>query len=341
MQKDISLLKEKIIGNLLTVFDTYVQHIEDEEYDRALAVIQDTPGKGKVFIWKDSMASQLQQMLDFLFDNEKQPLVSVSKIGDLYNLYGLTLRDQGKLNEAIEYLRNAVYEYEETNDHAILTEALTDLSSALRVLGKTQEAEDFARTALERSEFIPDVNEKTYWKGIALRILGNLETSNSNFVEAEDHLLEALNIWQEYSKTHDTQSEGMVNAFLARLYLEREDLPKDEALDKAEMFAKTALELAQGEKFPRDTARAKLIQGIISLELGNTEDAEIKTKYALGIATTYNLSEQKAEALLALIKIALYDDNDEIANEYIQKLSSDESLLQYKAIQDEAASIIQ
>ncbi|GEM_PF-6209985 len=341
MHQNIFSLKQKLTGSLLDLFDSFALCISKEDYDGALELILRTQGKGKIFIWKESMASELQQLLNFLFDSEKQPLVSNSKFGDLYNLYGLTLRDQGKLQEAVQYLQNAIYKYEETNDHSILTEALCDLSSTLRVLGKTQDAEDFARTALERSESIPDIAEKQYWKGISLRILGNLETTNGNFVEAEDHLLEALDIWQEYSKTNDSQSEGMVNAFLALLYLEREDLPRDESLYKAEEFAKIALELAEGEKFPRDMARATLIHGLILFALGKSKEADAKVKAALEIATTNRLTEYKAEALLALIKTALYLENEELTHEYSKKLSSDESLLQYKSIQDEAASIIQ
>jgi len=339
MQITREQLKGDYNGTELDVLiNTYLDKVNAKQYDEALALITAHPGKGKIFLWRDSQANEVIELLDLLFGEGRTPRVTTN-IAGLYNLYGLAFRDRGDLDQSIEYLEKALAI---ETDPVSRTEILCDITGPYRTKGDNERAIEYAGQALKTADSIQRDEDREYWRGIALRILGHSETIIGRYDDAERHLREALAIWERYSATrpNDRQSEGMVNAFLARLFLLKGETTETFDLPKAKMHAKKALELAESQKFSRDYTRAQVLLAEIALRENNIPEAEQLLSQALQNAEEHEIAEQLGEALLIKVRLHIVTGDILKAQETATRIKTDPQFNQFKDLQNRLRGIL-
>jgi predicted HTH transcriptional regulator len=106
-----------------------------------------------------------------------------------------------------------------------------------------------------------------------------------------------------FAKQGETQSEGVVSAYLAERWLWLGAFPK------ARVFADRAWELAAVDRSERDVVRAALLQGRAALGLGEPEIADERLHHALTRARAVNLVELEIQALIAIAALARRRDD--------------------------------
>ncbi|WKZ30613.1 MAG: hypothetical protein QY314_02445 [Candidatus Dojkabacteria bacterium] len=338
--QEILQSKGNFSGDIETILPLFLSKVEQQDYNAALEVLTAFPAHGKILLWKDSKAAEVMLLLDLLCDESDKPLVSEGKSGDFYVLYGLALKDKGQLQKAITYLGRALEVFKGVKPLEYV-ETVCDIISPLRIAGELEKAQQLAEEAYSAAEAITPAETSAYWQNIVLRLLGHIETLSGNFTQAEEHLTKTLSFWQDYSKKVDYQPEGMIHAFLARLYIERTDMDTHTAVEKAAHHADRALALADNQKFGRDYVRGIILQSAVALKQDHLTLAKKLSDNALERAHSLGIAEQMGDALYLSAQIALAQHDTVTAKGLISEIMQEQTLAEHAHLQKKASELLQ
>ncbi|WBQ07025.1 AfsR/SARP family transcriptional regulator [Kribbella sp. CA-293567] len=196
---------------------------------------------------------------------------------------GMALDDQGDSRKAAELLNRGVNGLREFDRPGALVNALNSLSNAQCSLGNLAAA---LAAADEAVEIAPDVRNRTvalFNRGVAHRLLGNLEQAETDLREAAQSPDESLP--QQYET--------------ALLYADLE------YLEEAESWARRALTRSHGNGQPWHEAAALNALGTICSRRGHWNDAARHHQAAGGIARSNGHRATVAESVLGLAEADL------------------------------------
>jgi len=301
------------LQDLTSAIELYNTLIGLGRYEDAYVVFRDRINKAALY--RLSASRQRAELIEALFPDGLEQLPRLSKPGGqafTLNALAAAYHFGGQPGRAAPLLRRHNDVRAKEHDEKNLSAGLCNLSYALRLAGDLHEAEATARRALvltreQSNRFLEAVS--LYWLGLALAARGIAR-------ESESALRQSLRMFIAQS---DTQSEGVVNSYLAQraLWLGQaaEALP----------LADRAWELAHSERCEADFIQAARRQGAAALGLGDPStplkasfaQADERLHHALTRARAVNLVEEELPALIALAELRRRQGNLEAARELL------------------------
>ncbi|HEX2077938.1 MAG TPA: DUF4062 domain-containing protein [Longimicrobium sp.] len=235
-------------------------------------------------------AGRLQvELLNALLPDGWEAPMRLSPAGQSYTLNALAqgLKLSGQPGDAVPIYRRADEIDTRANDPRNRRAGLSNLSIALRLVGKIGEAEHSARAALiisrEQREHVDE--------GISLQWLGMALATRGQWAEGQKALCRSLRIRRRYRKR---QGMGQGSSYVAQLALWRGDAATARRLAE---YAWKRASIGRGE---RDCIRAARLQGHAALHLGDHDTASSRLHHALLRARTADCVEEELPTLIAL-----------------------------------------
>jgi hypothetical protein len=304
------------LDDLTPAIELYDKLVRMGRYDDAGILFYERINKATLY--RLSAARQRAELLEMLFPSglDKLPLLSKRDMQRFtLNALALAYQYSGQARRAVPLYRLHNELCEKDNDQSNLGVGLGNLSNALRLSAGLREAEFTAWRVLGISREQDNrfqVAISLYWLGLGLAARG-LQFPSHQRDELRARAVTALHrSLKIFITLHNTQSEGVANAYLAQAALWRGD---DAA---ARLLANQAWELAkQWGSNERDFIRSARLQGAAVLGLGDFDVAEERLHHALPRARAVNYAEEELPALIALAELERQRGKPALAREYL------------------------
>jgi Domain of unknown function (DUF4062) len=292
------------IDDLTPAIELYNTLIGLGRYEEAFTVFQDYLEEATLY--RLSTSRQRTELLELLFPDglEQLPrLGAASNQAWALNALALSydLSGQPKRAARLYDLHNTIQE--RADDQYNLCIGLCNLAYTLNRSGALRASE----TATHRALYVTRSQKDRFREAIGLLFLG-LTLATRGADEAESILKQSL---KHFVERRITQSEGLLNAYLAQQALWRSEVAVAFAL------ANRAWELAHDQRQERDFIRAARLQGAAALGLSNLEIAEERLHHALTRAQTINFVEEELPASIALAELRQRQGNPKAARELL------------------------
>ena len=248
-------------------------------HDDAYVVFRDRINRATLY--RLSASRQRAELLEMLFPDG---LDALPRLGDpdqqafTLNALALAYDGSGRPGQAVPLYRRHNVIQEEHDDWSNFGVGLRNLSDAMRLTGGLRESEAAARRALAITRDQAD----QFQEAISL-YRGGLTMAARGLVDGSQTALgRSLRLFHEQGHT---QSEGLLNAFLAQRALWMGDPAT------ARTLADRAWELAHDRRYERDFIRAARIQGEAALGLDDLDTAEERLSHVLARARAVDLAQ--------------------------------------------------
>jgi tetratricopeptide (TPR) repeat protein len=286
------------LEDLMPAIELYNTLIGLGRYDDAEILFYERISKATLY--RLSASRQRAELLEMLFPDGVDHLPRLSRPAMqafTLNALATALVAGGQPGRAAPLFRRQI-EVREKSDKKNLDVGLRNLSHALQLAGALRESEAAARRAL----IIAREQSDRFREAVSLHYIGLTLATHGATRESELALRRSLRMF--VAQPH-TQSEGVVNAFLAQ----RAVWLGDSAA--ALSFADRAWELAHNNRNERDFIRAARLQGAALLqtfEVSQTSkvsaaQADERLHHALTRARAVNLVDEELSALVALAEL--------------------------------------
>lgn len=192
----------------------------------AVANILDSHSKLKSYIGQDDSTLIFQaeslKIMENIFGDEPN-----GRVAPYYNNYGMLLKDLGKLDEALEYLKKAISILELTSDPDNLNKSypLTGIGNIYRGQGRLSESEEHLREAIRLREMHMKPGHRHLMDSKS--DLGSTLMGMGRLREGESQLLEAYQVFEESRGVDDYRTQKAINR-LRRLYQLKKDQENEE-----------------------------------------------------------------------------------------------------------------
>jgi len=291
------------LEDLTPAVELYYTLIGMSRYDDACDLFYDRLEEATLY--RLSAGRQRVEMLERLFPDGLDNLPRLSRESDQgYTLNALAqgYKYSGQPGRAV-LLQHQVNSIFLDNDE-FLSVGLGNLSDTLRVTGGLRESEGVLRQALVINRGLRDRSQEAVslqWLGLTLTAKREIKGSESTLRRSRDLFIEQ----------NQSQSEGVVNAFLAQRAIWFQEYAK------ALAFAGRAWELAKIDRLVRDFIRAARAQGEAALGLDDLDMADERLHHALTRARAVNLVEEEFSALIALSELHRRRRDEKAAREFL------------------------
>jgi tetratricopeptide (TPR) repeat protein len=267
-------------------------------YDDAVSLFRDRLSGAT--LWRLAAHRERITWLERLFPDGVEALPALTDQGaQAYALNTLALSYQysGRPGRSAPLSRRSIEILQQPEDKRNQQVTLSNLSQAFRDAGALREAAGVLRHALVLARELEDM----HGEGVSLQELGRTLSTVAD-QSSNVTLRRSLQTW---AKRQNSQSVGLVSAYLAERWLWLGDFPK------AQACADRAWELAGVRRLPRDFIRAALFQGRAELGLGDRETADERLHHALTRGRAVNQVGFELPALIAIAELA--QRRDELA----------------------------
>jgi tetratricopeptide (TPR) repeat protein len=239
----------------------------------------------------------------------------------LLGLLGFIHRRRGELDIAMKFYQECVSIHKAAGNEVAYADTLNNISNVLRLKGRIEEALRICKIGwLLRTRLAEE--RKTSERAIALSLstLGLIYIDSDNFVQAEQNLREAFEI---YSRLGDKKSIAMGYNRLGRV-----QLAKGELEQAKELFEKA--QEASEEVNPEALITSLNRQGRVLLIQRNLQEAVPFLRRAMEVADHIHDYYQRVESLIALASVLERLEQQEEAHllwQQVQDISSQENYL--------------
>lgn len=247
----------------------------------------------EAMLYRLHASRQQMELLELLMPKGLEQLaVRIHPIGYMVmlNALGISYRGNGLPEQCAHLYRLRLNVSEQNSDEKDVGDLLIELTDILWLIGALRESQACGLRALS----IARKHRNIVGELICLEHLGLALAASGVVDDSEVSLRRAQKIvspWGTY------QNEGLVTAFLAQRALWIGDPAA------ALPLASRAWELSQVDRFERDFDRAKRLQGIAALGLGDLEKADIYLHEALSRTRAVNNVEEELPALVGLAEL--------------------------------------
>jgi len=256
------------IQNGLDLFNQVIQGLQKEGTPKAIAenLVRRASAKRLLGDYAGSLEDS-QQALEISQSDKKLELVQAEAL----RARGMTLYQQGQLNQGLELLEQSLKLYQKHNHEQDVARILVDIGMVQDQLGNFADAETSYKQSLKYWQALGD----SVWQATLLNNLGVLQHAIGDFENSFKNLEKSMQYANMYG---NLRLEGYSLASIGDLY---RDL---DAFHEAQDAYQKALDIAQQLEDQFLIFYLKLSQGRVQIDQGHIRPAELMLKSAQAIS---------------------------------------------------------
>lgn len=301
-EEDVNSLED-----LTPAIELYHALIGLGKFEEAYIVFRDRINEATHF--RLGTSRQRVELLEKLFPDglDRPPrLTNPAQQAFTFNALAIAYQTSGEPGKSCIFFYEKYIETSEKRDsQENVAIGLGNLSDALRLSGRLQEAATAARRALA----IGREEKDRFQEAVSLQLLGLATAAAGQREESRAFLEESKKIWMEQN---DEQGVCLSEAYLAQHALWFSDPTA------AKAFADRAWELAPVQRNERDFVSSARLQGAAALGLSEHATASERLHHALTRARAINLVQEELPALTALAELARQQGHPVQARELLE-----------------------